>query len=277
MAKGAEAAAKRSQRSREEIRMLPTMKTPVRTGLSCMTAVLYGPSKIGKSTFCSQAPGVLFLATEAGLNHLETFQVPINSWDAFLAACAEIAEGKHGFQTIVIDTIDNAYRLCSEHFCRKLQVTHESDLGYGKGFSLVNGEFHRVLTRLSHLSYGLWLISHAQDREVETRTGKQTRIEPTLPGKARKIALGLVDIVMFADVESSPGPNGRPVARRVLRTKPGANYEAGDRTGRLPETIPLDYPSFAAAYARAVAPASPTQEPAAAVSGTSAPKEGDAK
>lgn len=228
--------------------MLPQSKTPPNTGLSNISALLYGPSKIGKSTFCSQGDGALFLATEAGLNHLETFQVPILTWADFLTACGEIAEGKHAFTSIIVDTVDNAYRLCSEHFCKKLAITHESDLGYGKGFSLVNGEFHRVLTRLSQLPYGLWLISHAEEREVETRTGKVTRIGPTLPGKARKIVMGLVDVILYADVELKPGPSGKTIIRRVLRTKPGANYEAGDRTGRLPEVIDLDYARFIEAF-----------------------------
>ncbi len=232
--------------------MLPQSKTPPKADLSEVTVGLVAAPKSGKSTLCSQAEGALFLATEAGLNHLEVFQVPILTWSDFVTACSEIAEGKHSFKTIIVDTVDNAYRLCSEHFCKKLGITHESDLGYGKGFALVNGEFHRVLTRLSQLPYGLWLVSHAEEREIETRTGKQTRIGPALPGKARRIVTGLVDILLFGDLETVPGPKGRPITRRVLRTKPGVNYEAGDRTGRLPETIPFDYRAFVEAFNRSV-------------------------
>lgn len=227
---------------------LPQVKTPPRTDLADLTVLLYGRTKAGKSTVCSQAPDALFLATEPGLNHLEVFQVPITSWDEMLAACSEVSAGKHPFRTIIVDTIDNAYRFCSDHFCRKLGIAHESDLGYGKGFSIVNNEFHRVLTRLSQLPYGLWLISHAQEREVETRTGKITRIEPTLPGKAKKIVLGLADLVLYADFETAPGPDGRSTVRRVMRTKPTALYEAGDRTGRLPELVPLEYEAFVHAF-----------------------------
>jgi len=230
--------------------MLPQVKTPPKSDLSDLSVLVYGQSKIGKSELCSHADGALFLATEAGLNHLETYQVPINTWDEMLVACREVADGKHSFKTIILDTVDNAYRLCSEAFCKKLGITHESDLGYGKGFSLVNGEFHRVLTRLSLLPYGLWLISHSEEREVETRTGKTTRIGPTLPGKARKIVLGLVDMVLYCDLEVTAVPNGKPVVRRVMRTKPGPNYEAGDRTGRLPETIALNYQAFVEAFNR---------------------------
>jgi hypothetical protein len=50
--------------------MLPTAKTQAKPALADMTVLVYGQTKIGKSTFCSQADGALFLATEPGLNAL---------------------------------------------------------------------------------------------------------------------------------------------------------------------------------------------------------------
>jgi len=161
--------------------ILPTTKTPPKPSLSDLTVLCYGKTKLGKTSFCSQADGAVFLATEPGLNALEVFQVPILSWEDLLAACAEIGEGKHPFKTVVIDTVDNAYRFCTEYILRKYKVEHESDLAYGKGYAIVNNEFQRVLTKLAFLPYGLYLISHAKEIEVETRTGKYTRIVPTLP------------------------------------------------------------------------------------------------
>ncbi len=94
---------------------LPTAKTPPKRSLSNVSILLYGPSKIGKSSFASQAPDAIFLATEPGLNALEVYQQPIGSWPDFLDACAELAKGKHPFKTVVIDTIDILYRLCADH------------------------------------------------------------------------------------------------------------------------------------------------------------------
>ena len=227
--------------------LLPTQKTPPKPNLADLTVLVYGATKIGKSTWCSHADNAIFLSTEPGLNSLEVFQVPIRSWDELLAACGEIAEGKHEFKTVILDTVDNAYRMCAEHVCRKFKIEHESDLGYGKGFALVNNEFQRVLNKLAFMPCGLYLISHSQEVEIETRTGKYNKTVPTLPEKARKIVLGLVDMVLYCDIETAAGTEGKMVARRVMRTKPSLNYEAGDRTGRLPEIIDLDYTKFAEA------------------------------
>jgi alpha-galactosidase len=61
--------------------LLPTAKTPPKPNLADLTVLVYGPTKIGKSTWCSHADGALFLSTEPGLNSLEVFQTPIANWD----------------------------------------------------------------------------------------------------------------------------------------------------------------------------------------------------
>ncbi|MCP4678072.1 MAG: ATP-binding protein [Deltaproteobacteria bacterium] len=228
--------------------MLPKEKTPPKKSLSDLSILAYGPSKIGKSSWCSHAPNALFLATEPGLNHLDVYQSPITTWEELLAACMEIAKGDHPFQTIIIDTIDNAYRMCEKFICDKHNISHESDFGYGKGYALVNNEFQRVILKLAQFPYGLFLVSHSKMTEIETRTGKRSRIVPTLPNKASEFILGLVDIILFCDQDIMQEPNASPVVRRVMRTKPHPNYEAGDRTDRLPALIDLDFSKFLAAF-----------------------------
>ena len=229
--------------------MLPKEKTKPQTSLSNLTALLYGPSKIGKSTWCSHAEKAIFLATEPGLNSLEVFQVPITNWEELLKASAELAEGKHEFKTIVIDTIDNLHRMCADYVCQKNKIEHESDLPYGKAYSLIMSEFLRVLNKLAFLPYGLILVSHSVEREFETRTGKVMRIVPTLPDKARKMVVGLVDLILYCDLEVNKDDQGKQTYQRVISTKPNLNYDAGDRTGRLPEVLPLDFKAFLKAFA----------------------------
>ena len=229
--------------------MLPTIKTPPKSRMEDLSALIYGPSKFGKSTFCANIDQALFLATEPGLNHLEVFQMPIQTWQDLLNACGEIAKGDHPFTCIVLDTVDHAYRLCVEYVCAGLKITHPSDLKYGKGYAAIYGEFTRVLNKLALLPYGLFLISHAQEKEVETRTGNIIRHIPTLPDKARQIVTGMVDLILYGSFEAEAG---KP-ARRVLHTKPSPHFDAGDRTGRLPATVELDFPSFLAAWQKAMA------------------------
>ena len=236
---------------------LPTAKTPPKRSLSDVSILIYGKSKIGKSSWAAQAPDAIFLATEPGLNALEVYQHPITTWSDFLEACAELAKGEHEFKTVVIDTLDVLYRLCADHICQKRGIEHESDGSHGKIYGLIKNEIYRVLTKLAHLPYGLILISHSQDRDLETRTGSVTRSVPTLSESFRQIVIGLVDLILYCDVEVEQGENDTPKYRRVIRTKPSPNYDAGDRFGCLPETMDLDYQAFVKAFEKPQEPTVP--------------------
>lgn len=226
---------------------LPTEKTKPVNNSSEFLTLIYGPGKIGKSTFCSNADNAIFLATEPGLNHLEVFEQPITTWKDMMDACSLLERGSHQFRTVIIDTVDNAYKLCTDYICNKRKIEHVSDLTRGKGYDFVNQEFHRVINKLAFLPGGLILVSHSRETEVTLSTGKHTKIVPTLPPSARKFILGLVDLILFCDHERVE-KNGKTVWRRVIRTKPSVDYEAGDRTGRLPEILPLDFKAFQGAF-----------------------------
>lgn len=223
---------------------LPTEKTDKITDFSKLTTLIYGESKIGKSTFCAGAEGALFLSTEPGLNHLSTYKIDIRCWNDLRNACKEISIGKHEFKTIIIDTIDNAYDMCREHILKEKEIEHESDLGYGKGFVLVNKEFSRVINKLAFLQYGLIFVSHSKEKEIDTRVGKKLKITTSLPNSAAKFITGIVDIILYCDIRTTINKSNETIYERVIRTQPTEKYIAGDRTGILKETIKLDYKSF---------------------------------
>lgn len=238
---------------------LPTTKTTPTVSLSNFTTLVYGMPKIGKSTFAAGFPDALFLDCEGGLQSLETYRVPIFTWNEFKATCTEIQKGDHQFKTIVIDTVDQAYQRCREHVLGALGVMHESDAEIGKGWDLVTNEFLRVLARLALLPYGLVLISHAVEKEFKTPTGKVTRRIPTLPGKVGLKVVGMADLYLYADHEITTAQKGVTSEKRVLRTKPTSIYEAGDRTGLLPESIPMEFSAFAEAFSAAARQMTPEQ------------------
>jgi hypothetical protein len=138
---------------------LPKKKTPPTMKLANLRALFYGPEKIGKSTFCSNADNALFLSTEPGLGSLEVFQIPIASWVDLTKALALIEKGDHNFRTIIIDTADNAFNFCVEYICKKYDAPYPTDIPYGKGWGVINLEFQRVLTKLFQLPYGVcWML-----------------------------------------------------------------------------------------------------------------------
>lgn len=208
--------------------------------ISKQVILIYGRAKIGKSTFCSQFEKPLFLATEPGLNNLEVFKININNWEKFLDACQSVAEGKHDFKTIVIDTIDNLVVFCSAYICNQHNINHPADLPHGKGWNFVTSELTRVISKLSMLGYGIVMVSHCDMEEIETKTKKYNRFTISISGKNRGLFLNLADIILFVDSEMDRDGN----EKRLIRTKPSLYWEAGDRLAKLPEVLPLDYKEF---------------------------------
>lgn len=229
---------------------LPTKKLEPTRSLSDLPVLLYGAPKIGKSTFCSQADEALFLATEPGLNSLSRYEYPITNWHEMLLACKEIADGNHQFKTVIIDTIDNAYDFCTQYILDQystdqVKKRHASELGaWGFGHALINTEFKRVLTKLASLPYGLFLISHATDKEIETPTEKYSRKIPTLSRTASSIVEKFVSIILYFDIDANKPiyqEDGSFVGyQRVIRTRPNKYWMAGNRTESvIPDTIEL--------------------------------------
>lgn len=223
---------------------LPTQKSKPQFSMSNLSMLLYGAPKIGKSTFCSRAEDALFIATEPGLNHLETYNVRVNSWREFLEAMALIAKGNHPFKTIVIDTVDKLCDFCEQELCVQNNVVSLSDFAFGKGYALYKTEMSRVFQKIFALNMGVILTSHTQLTEVDTPQGRITRWTPTFPKRIQDVIIPMVDIIGFAQNVVSLNEKGERVEERVLQTKTSSLWEAGDRTGRLPETIPFKYAIF---------------------------------
>jgi hypothetical protein len=215
---------------------LPKAATKPKTNFNEYTTLIYGAPKAGKSTLASQFDSPLFIATEAGLNALETYNVAVDNWETFIVTCAEIAKGDHQFKTIVIDTIDNLFKHCSSYICKKQNIQHESELDWGKGWKLVKDEFFRAIIKLSLLKYGLVLVSHAEATEIKTRTGTITKWVPTMSKQAKEVILPMCDFIFFATIEQTPEG-----IKRMLKTKPSENWEGGDRTGTFPAEIEMNY------------------------------------
>jgi len=221
--------------------MLPVEKSSKVTDLSQQVILIYGRAKIGKSTLCSQFDSPIFLATEPGLKYLEVHKVNINKWEKFIEGCSDVAQGKHKFKTVIIDTVDELITFCSDWVCRENGIHHPSELPHGKGWHLVTSELRRALVKLAMLPYGLVLVSHSEIQEVETKTRKYTRYTIPVGGKNKNIILNMCDIILFIDSEVSKDGG----EKRLIRTKPSMFYEAGDRSGKLPEILPLDYKELA--------------------------------
>jgi hypothetical protein len=248
------------------------LKIPLRkpkASLSNTCCLIYGPPKIGKSTLASQFPGALFLATEEGLDWIPSYSISIIDWDStemhvgddgrvvssFIGVCAYLNNEKPKnipgtnvpLKTIVIDVVDLAYEMCFQHVCEISGMAYPTDLEYGRGWKLVRNEWQRVVTRMSKWPQSLLFISHSKTETIESQAVKRDRVIPSITGQGSKDVLALCDLVLYcymgehAELDADGKLTGEITEQRLIRCKPQNSVVAGDRTGRLPAEIPMNY------------------------------------
>ena len=89
--------------------LLELQPTTLSRDLSGYITYIYGPGKIGKSTFGSQLPKPLFAAFERGYNALPgIFAQDITSWAEMKQMVRELKKPavREKFQSLVVDTVN---------------------------------------------------------------------------------------------------------------------------------------------------------------------------
>lgn len=213
---------------------------------------IYGREKVGKTTFGARLPRALFCNFEVGTNFISGVKAQnIAKWSDFKLVLRQLEMPKaHDFyDTVVIDTIGQAYTLCEEYICAQAGVQKLGDIPYGAGYASCKKEFEGALRKITMHGYGVCCICHS---EVKKEAGpNDTVIEvvsPAMPTRAADVVNRLVDIIAYIDV--SYDENGNAIRNFVTRRTP--TIMAGSRLPYLDTVIPFSYDSLVDAIGRAI-------------------------
>lgn len=221
--------------------------------------LLYGVHGIGKSTFASQFPGVLFLDMEGGLGDLDVASIDCyndmgKAWQAILELGGDT---ETPYKTIVVDTIDWVERSIIESICTKAGKKSLADFDFGKGKAKVLPAFSSVLNALQSISmkYNIILLGHCSTIKVEPPDSlAYTRYAPKLMDDCAELAMEWADEVLFVNYkvntrESDEGYGkkrslGLGTGERVLYTSERPSHLAKNRL-QLPDSMPFEYSEYA--------------------------------
>lgn len=222
---------------------MPTSKTIKEPDYLKKIYLMYGSPKAGKTTTVAgfgddETNKVLFFCTEPGHKFQEIYawknsaeETPCR-WTDFIEFAKEVTSTEHDFKAIAIDTLDNLWKWCEFHVCRKLDIEHQSDMGFGKGYHAVRDEFFKPINYLSQKGYGIIFLSHESTSEKQVGPRKITFTDTTLPGTCKKLVHGLCDYILYFGQDHE--------GKRYIRTKATENINAGDRSGVLPEFLEMN-------------------------------------
>ena len=152
--------------------------------LSGYITYIYGPPKIGKTTFGSQMPSPLLLAFEKGYNAIGGIVAQdIVSWSDLKQVVRQLKDPavKEKFKSIIIDTVDIAAVLCDKYVCSQNGVDTIGSIPYGGGWGLLKKEFEGTFRSITQMGYAVYFISH--DKEVSFKrqdNTEYTQIKPSI-------------------------------------------------------------------------------------------------
>lgn len=192
--------------------------------------LVYGDSGAGKTTFAATWPNPLFLDIDDGLASVKhpVDRVFINDWDKLLDVFWFLADSEHPYDTIILDSLNEAQRLAMdktlEEFpeIRRSYGSLPSMSDYGKALD----DFDRMVRSFKALPLNVVLIAQTTSKQFE-----QDVIKPQLTGKqtANNITR-MMDIVGYL-YKVEGGAQGR------ILTFDAVDYVTKDRSAMLPVNI----------------------------------------
>jgi hypothetical protein len=237
--------------------------------------VLYGPSKIGISTFCSKIPDVYFLDVGRTIGHLSpngqrcSLYKGCESEDGVEEIVSKIKSREIYCKTLVIDNLYGLEKIimnavfADEQEKKSPGIQYFDDIPYGRGPGMVIEKFSNFLSTLDGLvSDGIGIVITAQEF-IEQRNmahGPVTFSRPNMITKATKaqtiseeaytVLTNWADCTLYASLENQVSGQffasknydtlNKDPQDRCIYTERRPSFEAGNRYG-LPYKLPFEW------------------------------------
>jgi hypothetical protein len=176
---------------------------------------LYGPQGVGKTTFGALGPNPIFLPTEDGTGKLEFARFPISkTFGQFMDYLGILANDKHDYQTVVVDTLDWLEPLVWERLMETTPTdkgktaNRIEDYGFGKGFTQALTVWREYIEAITYLrdnrNMMVIQIAHAKIKNYEDpENSAYDRYMMKLNDHASALIQEHCDCVMFARQKTS--------------------------------------------------------------------------
>lgn len=261
----------------------------VSTNIQSYSSFIFGPAKIGKTTFVeNMAPGrVLHIMTEKRYKSLAgAMVVYVSSFPEYQQVMMQLRNKrfKEKFDIVSIDTVENLHRMLEKYVAQRFeenQVGERNDL-FGQDWTMIKGMWFDALKKPEELGYVPNFVSHSvqeivhipkdeiQSTEEDTPTeytevrnkkdGKTylefNRFSPNLKDKDFAPINNMVDnILFFNDTINDQGESVR-----IIHTRPSLQWVAGSTFANIKPVIPMTVEDYSKALKEAIGKQSDNKE-----------------
>ena len=221
--------------------------------LSGYITFIYGPAKVGKTTFGSKMPGHLILAFERGYNAIPGAMVTdITSWGEMKQVVRELKkpEVKAVYKSIIVDTVDVAADACQKYVCNQLGIENIGDGGWAtNGWAKYKKEFEDTFRLLTQLGYAVVFISHDKEKTIKLQGQPEyQQIGSSMQSSAMAIVENMSDIIGYAHPVYKDGEYKRVLSLR----SPDNTVRCGCRFRYIAPEVEFSYESLTKALNDAI-------------------------
>ncbi|UUV46571.1 p-loop-containing nucleoside triphosphate hydrolase [Bacillus phage vB_BanS-Thrax3] len=245
---------------------------------------MLAPSKFGKTTWAvdtvrehydGDMDKALLLATEIGYKTMNgVYAIPVTGFDVaedeedenqkgFIEVVDELIENKNEipFRFIIIDTITALERYAIAYSIRKAnrddqpqkRYTDISDIAWGKGYNIVAEQIYQQIDRLKKAGFGVLVIGHSKTKKIKNKDGYEYDYTGlNVLGKTSDIIEREADMIIYGDILTREGKDGKPETTRKLRFRSDGSILCGTRFRNFPAEISNDPKDFLAEFKKAV-------------------------
>ena len=186
---------------------LPFKQTEIVKDFAGLQKIIFGPPKIGKTTFCSHIVDLegrkpAFIATEDGHSFLEVMACRVTSWVGFKKLVDTLYDQKESlnleYSGLVVDIVCDLEDWCHTYILQREHAKTLKDAGdFGGGYKMFADEFKTPFSKLFSVAKCTF-ITHETEREIKDEiTGiTKKRVVPMLGNKAMKYINGKCDCII---------------------------------------------------------------------------------
>lgn len=233
--------------------IIPKSPSPPSARMADYVWHFYGEPGVGKTTLGNQFPKPMFISTEPGTSAMHAAAVPVSTWQDMKLVIDALKNEKHGYKTVVLDTVDVAYNLCATHVCDVNGWIDVADGDWGRGWRALDREWTNMITQIRTLPMCSLFVGHEKREEIMERVGSRDtatgryRVSTALPRTARNTLHSAMDFIIRCEFTEEN--------ERILRTQPiegkRERIEAkarGHKGAMLPETLGMSFKELQAAF-----------------------------
>lgn len=222
--------------------------------------MLYGVHGVGKTTWAADAPDVLFLNFEDGLDDIEADSTErITDFKRLMEWMHTLYGQQHEYQCLAFDTVDWLEAIIHKQVAKDAGKDSIADIGYGAGYKAALAYWDRLLIPLGMLrddkNMGIIFLAHTEIKRFDSPESESyDRYQPALHPLASALLQEWCDEVLFASYrvytkkEDQGFNKERSIAvgnsERYLRCQETAAVNAKNRL-RMPPEIPFTWADYA--------------------------------